>query len=53
VYHYFYPFLPHFRVVFSQRKKDMKLKEVVVKKYVVSMEKFYFGPLLCGKSRDK
>ncbi|EDL11459.1 mCG132588, partial [Mus musculus] len=41
------------KVVFSQRKKDMKLKEVVVKKYVVSMEKFYFGPLLCGKSRDK
>ncbi|XP_052022456.1 hydrocephalus-inducing protein homolog [Apodemus sylvaticus] len=41
------------KVVFSQRKKDMKLKEVVIKKYVMSTEKFYFGPLLCGKSRDK
>lgn len=44
---------PVFRIVYPQRKKDMKLKEVVVKKYVVSMDKFYFGPLLCGKSRDK
>lgn len=42
-----------FRVVFSQRKMDMKINEVIFKKYVMSMERFYFGPLLCGKSRDK
>ncbi|XP_036044752.1 LOW QUALITY PROTEIN: hydrocephalus-inducing protein homolog [Onychomys torridus] len=41
------------RVVFPQRKKDMKLNEVIFKKYIMSLEKFYFGPLLCGKSRDK
>ncbi|XP_003791425.1 hydrocephalus-inducing protein homolog isoform X2 [Otolemur garnettii] len=41
------------KVVFPQRKKDMKANELVFKKYVMSMERFYFGPLLCGKSRDK
>lgn len=41
------------RVVFPQRKRNMKVNEVIFKKYVMSMEKFYFGPLLCGKSRDK
>ncbi|XP_032984537.1 hydrocephalus-inducing protein homolog [Rhinolophus ferrumequinum] len=41
------------KVVFSQRKMDMKINEVIFKKYVMSMERFYFGPLLCGKSRDK
>ncbi|KAJ8785780.1 hypothetical protein J1605_006740 [Eschrichtius robustus] len=41
------------RVVFPQQKRDMKANEVIFKKYVVSMERFYFGPLLCGKSRDK
>ncbi|XP_008833211.1 hydrocephalus-inducing protein homolog [Nannospalax galili] len=41
------------KVVFPQRKKDIKPNEVVFKKYIMSTEKFYFGPLLCGKSRDK
>ncbi|XP_051024710.1 hydrocephalus-inducing protein homolog [Acomys russatus] len=41
------------KVVFPQRKKEMKLTEVVFKKYVMSLERFYFGPLLCGKPRDK
>ncbi|XP_016051807.1 PREDICTED: hydrocephalus-inducing protein homolog [Miniopterus natalensis] len=41
------------KVVFPQRKTDMKTDEIVFKKYIVSMEMFYFGPLLCGKSRDK
>ncbi|KAM5296381.1 hydrocephalus-inducing protein homolog isoform 1-T2 [Glossophaga mutica] len=41
------------KVVFPQRKMDIKADEIVFKKYVTSMEKFYFGPLLCGKSRDK
>ncbi|XP_006878929.1 PREDICTED: hydrocephalus-inducing protein homolog [Elephantulus edwardii] len=41
------------KVVFPQRKDDMKSHEIVFKKYVTSMDRFYFGPLLCGKSRDK
>ncbi|XP_057569314.1 hydrocephalus-inducing protein homolog [Hippopotamus amphibius kiboko] len=41
------------KVVFPQRKMNMKANEVIFKKYIVSMERFYFGPLLCGKSRDK
>lgn len=42
-----------FRVVFPQHKMDMKANEVIFKKYIVSLERFHFGPLLCGKSRDK
>ncbi|XP_059006937.1 hydrocephalus-inducing protein homolog [Mustela lutreola] len=41
------------KVVFPQRKPDMKQNEVIFKKYIMSTERFYFGPLLCGKSRDK
>ncbi|XP_027261798.1 hydrocephalus-inducing protein homolog isoform X2 [Cricetulus griseus] len=41
------------KVVFPQRKKYMKSNEVIFKKYIMSVDKFYFGPLLCGKSRDK
>uniref|UniRef100_A0A2K6KCF4 HYDIN axonemal central pair apparatus protein n=1 Tax=Rhinopithecus bieti TaxID=61621 RepID=A0A2K6KCF4_RHIBE len=41
------------KVVFPQRKMDMKTNEVIFKKYVMSTETYYFGPLLCGKSRDK
>ncbi|XP_055993028.1 hydrocephalus-inducing protein homolog [Sorex fumeus] len=41
------------KVVFSERMPDIKPDEVIFKKYVMSTEKFYFGPLLCGKSRDK
>uniref|UniRef100_A0A2K6GI20 HYDIN axonemal central pair apparatus protein n=1 Tax=Propithecus coquereli TaxID=379532 RepID=A0A2K6GI20_PROCO len=41
------------RVVFPQRKTNMKADEVIFKKYITSMERYYFGPLLCGKSRDK
>ncbi|KAM6223795.1 hydrocephalus-inducing protein homolog [Rhynchocyon petersi] len=41
------------KVVFPHRKKYMKPHEVIIKKYVMSKGKFYFGPLLCGKSRDK
>ncbi|KAM6177458.1 hydrocephalus-inducing protein homolog [Erethizon dorsatum] len=41
------------KVVFPQRKQNMKVNEVIFKKYIMSTERFYFGPLLCGKSRDK
>ncbi|XP_070307131.1 hydrocephalus-inducing protein homolog isoform X1 [Odocoileus virginianus] len=41
------------KVVFPQQKMDMKANEIIFKKYIVSLERFHFGPLLCGKSRDK
>ncbi|XP_049719569.1 hydrocephalus-inducing protein homolog isoform X3 [Elephas maximus indicus] len=41
------------KVVFPQRKKDIKTNEIIFKKYIMSTDRFYFGPLLCGKSRDK
>ncbi|XP_054435188.1 hydrocephalus-inducing protein homolog [Pteronotus mesoamericanus] len=41
------------KVVFPHRKMDMKSDEMIFKKYIVSKDRFYFGPLLCGKSRDK
>ncbi|XP_070253950.1 hydrocephalus-inducing protein homolog isoform X4 [Myotis yumanensis] len=41
------------KVVFPQRKMDMKADEIIFKKYIISTDTFYFGPLLCGKSRDK
>ncbi|XP_036605974.1 hydrocephalus-inducing protein homolog [Trichosurus vulpecula] len=41
------------RVVFPHRKKESKPEEIVFKKYIMNQEMFHFGPLLCGKSRDK
>uniref|UniRef100_A0A4X2JPP9 HYDIN axonemal central pair apparatus protein n=1 Tax=Vombatus ursinus TaxID=29139 RepID=A0A4X2JPP9_VOMUR len=41
------------RVVFPHRKKELKPEEIVFKKYIINQELFHFGPLLCGKSRDK
>ncbi|XP_067327017.1 hydrocephalus-inducing protein homolog [Anolis sagrei] len=40
-------------VVFPHRKKTMKPDEMVFKKFVMSTNVFHFGPLLCGKSREK
>lgn len=41
------------RVVFPHRKKYRKPEEIVHKKYILSSETFEFGPLLCGKTRDR
>ncbi|XP_004431871.1 PREDICTED: hydrocephalus-inducing protein homolog [Ceratotherium simum simum] len=41
------------KVVFPQWKMDMKTNKAIFKKYIMSMDRFYFGPLLCGKSRDR
>ncbi|XP_068693384.1 hydrocephalus-inducing protein homolog [Montipora foliosa] len=41
------------RVVFPHRRKCRKPEEIVHKKYVLSNETFEFGPLLCGKTRDR
>ncbi|KAM4614098.1 hydrocephalus-inducing protein homolog [Discoglossus pictus] len=41
------------KIVFPHRKKDVKPNEIIQKKFVLSTGTFDFGPLLCGKSRDK
>ncbi|XP_072777560.1 hydrocephalus-inducing protein homolog [Taeniopygia guttata] len=40
------------RVVFPQWRKTMKEDEIIFKEYVESTERFHFGPLMCGKSRE-
>lgn len=42
-----------YRIVFSSRKKTLKKGEIVHKKFVLSEETFVFGPLLCGKTRER
>lgn len=41
------------RIVFPHRKKILKEKEIVQKKYVLSESAFMFGPLCCGKTRER
>ncbi|KAM8946018.1 LOW QUALITY PROTEIN: hydrocephalus-inducing protein homolog [Pelodytes ibericus] len=41
------------KVVFPHRKKEAKPDEIIHKKFILSSEVFEFGPLLCGKSREK
>ena len=42
-----------YRIVFSSRKKTLKKGEIVHRKFVLSEETFVFGPLLCGKTRER
>ncbi|CAM5150043.1 unnamed protein product [Eretmochelys imbricata] len=41
------------RVVFPHRRKSAKPDDILFKQYVMSSGVFHFGPLLCGKSRDR
>ncbi|XP_059569698.1 hydrocephalus-inducing protein homolog [Alligator mississippiensis] len=41
------------RVVFPHLKKCVKPDDIIFKQYVMSTGVFHFGPLLCGKSRDR
>uniref|UniRef100_A0A8D0GGN3 HYDIN protein n=1 Tax=Sphenodon punctatus TaxID=8508 RepID=A0A8D0GGN3_SPHPU len=41
------------KVVFPHRKQSAKPNEIIFKKYIMSSGVFHFGPLLCGKSRDR
>ena len=41
------------RIVFTSRKKTIKNGEIVQKKFVLSEDTFVFGPLLCGKTRER
>ena len=47
------PCYAHCRIVFANRKKTLKSDEIVHKRYVMSKERYYFGPLHCGKTRDR
>ncbi|XP_027749345.1 hydrocephalus-inducing protein homolog, partial [Empidonax traillii] len=40
------------RLVFPHWRKSKEEEEIVCKEYVMSTKQFYFGPLLCGKSRE-
>lgn len=41
------------RVVFPHRKRTIKKGEIVSKKYILDKDEFYFGPLHCGKPRER
>ncbi|NXH84440.1 HYDIN protein, partial [Edolisoma coerulescens] len=41
------------RLVFPQWRETMKEDEIIFKKYIESTKQFHFGPLLCGKSRER
>ena len=42
-----------YRLVFAHRKNSIRDGEIVHKRYVLSQEKYFFGPLHCGKTREK
>ena len=41
------------KLVFVNRKKSKTEDDIVHKKYVQTTEAYEFGPLLCGKNRDR
>ncbi|XP_078720178.1 hydrocephalus-inducing protein homolog isoform X2 [Lampetra fluviatilis] len=41
------------RIVFPHRKKSVQPNEIVHKQFVLSTDVFEFGPLLCGKTRER
>ncbi|KAM9301954.1 hydrocephalus-inducing protein homolog [Gastrophryne carolinensis] len=41
------------KIVFPHRKREARSDEIVQKKFLLSSGTFHFGPLLCGKSREK
>ncbi|MEE6500185.1 hypothetical protein FKM82_003696, partial [Ascaphus truei] len=41
------------KVVFPHRKEEAKPDEIIQKKFLLSSRTFDFGPLLCGKTREK
>ncbi|XP_039242730.1 LOW QUALITY PROTEIN: hydrocephalus-inducing protein-like, partial [Pipra filicauda] len=40
------------RLVFPRWRKTKEKEDIIIKEYVMSTKQFYFGPLLCGKSRE-
>ena len=41
------------RIVFPHRKKNVRKDEIVQKRYVLDSGTFMFGPLHCGKTRER
>ncbi|OCT82470.1 hypothetical protein XELAEV_18025000mg [Xenopus laevis] len=41
------------RVVFPNRKKEARPDEIIHKKFILNNGTYDFGPLLCGKTREK
>ncbi|XP_068116429.1 hydrocephalus-inducing protein homolog [Hyperolius riggenbachi] len=41
------------KMVFPSRKKEARSDEIIQKKFILISSTFDFGPLLCGKSREK
>ncbi|CAH2323836.1 Hypothetical predicted protein [Pelobates cultripes] len=41
------------KLIFPQCKKEMKADEICQKKFILSSGVFEFGPLLCGKARER
>ncbi|XP_078527074.1 hydrocephalus-inducing protein homolog isoform X2 [Lissotriton helveticus] len=41
------------KIVFPHRRKEVKPDEIIHKKFLLNSETFDFGPLLCGKTREK
>ena len=39
--------------MFANRKNAIREGEIAQKKYVLSQEKYMFGPLHCGKTRER
>ena len=41
------------RIVFANRKRSLRKDEIVSKKFILSEKKYVFGPLHCGKTRER
>ena len=41
------------RIVFPNRKKKRNGDEIIQKRFVISENTYHFGPLHCGKTRDR
>jgi hydrocephalus-inducing protein len=41
------------RIVFPNRKRAVKKGEIISKKYLLDQDEFQFGPLHCGKPRER
>ena len=42
-----------FRIVFANRKRTLRKDEIVSKRFVLSENSYFFGPLHCGKTRER
>jgi hypothetical protein len=42
-----------FRIVFANRKRTLRKDEIVSKRFVLGENAYFFGPLHCGKTRER